>query len=85
MCAVMGRRRAVVIAIVFAWAVHAAWAGSPAPELVYEHAAVASDHVVASNAGVEMLRRGGNAVRSTLLSSTAGSSAEGRAGDCRFG
>ena len=41
---------------------NAAYGGSLDPARVYEHAAVATDHVVASHAGVEMLRRGGNAV-----------------------
>ncbi|MBI1310204.1 gamma-glutamyltransferase [bacterium] len=37
-------------------------AATPADETVWQHAAVAADHPLASQAGVEVLRRGGNVV-----------------------
>ncbi len=41
----------------------------PAPEIQYDHAAVACDHQLASEAGVEMLRQGGNAVDAAVAAS----------------
>jgi gamma-glutamyltranspeptidase/glutathione hydrolase len=42
---------------------------SAAPAQEYQHAAIATDHALASEAGVEMLRQGGNAVDAAVAAS----------------